>query len=103
VSLIDQHRQWFKARVGVDAAEIPREISLCAHAILEPAATLVVQDAATDSRFADNPLVTDDSGMRFYAGRVVNDPDGHPPSWTRWTRGWSSRTSTDESSRGTML
>ena len=78
VSLVDRQRQWFKARVGLDATETPREMAFCAHAILEPTETLVVGDATHDPRFADNPLVTGDPEIRFYAGRVVSDPDGHP-------------------------
>ncbi|BDT59382.1 hypothetical protein MasN3_28760 [Massilia varians] len=67
VSLIDKDRQWFKSRTGLDTCETPRAISFCGHAILsdEP---LVVPDAAQDARFVDNPLVTGDMHLRFYAG-----------------------------------
>jgi len=70
VSLVAADRQWFKARLGLDVEETPREISFCAHAILDPHDPLVVEDAAADPRFSDNPLVTE-SGYRFYAGAPV--------------------------------
>jgi PAS domain S-box-containing protein len=66
VTLVDQHRQWFKARVGVEVAETPREISFCGHAILGEG-TMVVPDAAADPRFADNPMVAGGPRVRFYA------------------------------------
>lgn len=67
VSLVDSDRQWFKSSVGMTTSETPREISFCGHAILgdDP---MVVEDAAADPRFADNPLVTGDEGMRAYVG-----------------------------------
>ena len=70
VSLVDARRQWFMARVGMQAQETPRETSFCAHAILEPDALLEVTDARGDERFADNPLVTQE-GVCFYAGAPV--------------------------------
>jgi GAF domain-containing protein len=76
ISLVDAGRQWFKARVGIEQAETPREISFCAHAILDPRDPLIVDDAAADPRFADNPLVTE-NGFRFYAGAPI-EADGMP-------------------------
>ncbi|MFT3712847.1 MAG: diguanylate cyclase [Archangium sp.] len=67
VSLIDEKRQWFKSKVGLPAAETPRDISFCGHAVAAQK-TLVVPDAREDVRFADNPLVTGDPHIRFYAG-----------------------------------
>lgn len=77
ISLVDAHRQWFKARVGVDLAETPREISFCARAILAPNSVLEVPDARCDARFAANPLVTGEMGIRFYAGTPLVTADGY--------------------------
>ncbi len=77
ISLIDHDRQWFKASIGLDVSQTPRATSFCAHAILEPTATLCVPDATRDPRFADNPLVTGDAGVRFYAGSPILGPGGH--------------------------
>jgi len=76
VSLVDSDRQWIKARVGLDVSETPRDVSFCAHTILAND-TMVVEDALADSRFADNPLVTTDPKIRFYAGAKLTTSDGY--------------------------
>ncbi|MEL7561376.1 sensor domain-containing phosphodiesterase [Stutzerimonas chloritidismutans] len=75
ISIVDEQRQWFTARVGLLAQETPREDSFCAYAILanEP---FQVLDAAQDARFQDNPLVTGEPGIRFYAGMPLITPEG---------------------------
>jgi diguanylate cyclase (GGDEF)-like protein len=76
ISLVDTDRQWFKSRVGLDIEETPRDVSFCAHAILQPENMLIVPDAREDSRFQDNPLVLAENGIRFYAGAPLLTPTG---------------------------
>jgi|TARA_B100000749_G_scaffold43313_2_gene29923 signal transduction histidine kinase len=75
ISLIDSQRQWFKSRVGLNTSETPKEMAFCAHAIRQPA-LMEVADATLDARFAGNPLVTGDPGIRFYAGMPIASPQG---------------------------
>jgi GAF domain-containing protein len=76
ISLVDEHRQWFKARLGVTEKETARDISFCTHAILQNA-VMIVPDAHQDPRFANSPLVTSSPYIRFYAGAPLITPDGH--------------------------
>jgi PAS domain S-box-containing protein len=76
VNLIDRDRQFFKSEVGLGVRETPLDTSICAHAILQPD-VLVVPDTRDDPRFADNPLVTGEPHLRFYAGALLESPDGH--------------------------
>jgi PAS domain S-box-containing protein len=76
VSLVDEQRQWFKANLGLPGVQqTPRDIAFCAHAILERD-VMAVTDARADPRFADNPLVTGEPGIRFYAGAPLTLPSG---------------------------
>lgn len=77
INLIDAERQWFKAEVGLGVRETPLPASICAHAILQPD-LFIVPDTLNDERFSDNPLVTGDPHLRFYAGALLQTPDGLP-------------------------
>lgn len=76
ISLIDRDRQWFKAKVGIDVDETPRDIAFCDHAIRTPTQPMVIDDATGDARFSQNPLVTGEAGIRFYAGVPLQAASG---------------------------
>ncbi len=77
ISLVDEHRQWFKSRVGLAATETARDASFCAHAMVGPD-LMLVPDALRDPRFDHNPLVTGDPKIRFYAGAPLLSAEGYP-------------------------
>ena len=77
ISLVDSHRQWFKAKVGIGVDETPREQSFCSHTIARDDGLMVVEDATADARFANNPFVAGKANVRFYAGASLTTQSGH--------------------------
>jgi GAF domain-containing protein len=75
ISLVDEFRQWFKSKVGLEQQQTPREVAFCAHAILDNK-PFIIRDASRDKRFADNALVTGEPYIRFYAGIPLFNPEG---------------------------
>src|SRR5829696_2057035 len=94
VNFIDEQRQWFKAEIGLGVRETPLDVSICAHAILQPG-LFVVPDTTRDSRFNCNPLVTGEPHLRFYAGALLQTPEGLPLG-TVCVLDYQPRTLTDE-------
>jgi len=78
ISLIDDKRQWFKSHQGLTATETPKDIAFCAHAINTPEKPFIVEDSRKDKRFFDNPLVTGDPHVIFYAGVPLISDEGYP-------------------------
>ncbi|SFW47407.1 GAF domain-containing sensor histidine kinase [Cellulophaga fucicola] len=78
ISLIDKDRQWFKSSIGVDVSETERAVSFCGHAINNKDKPFMVNDTRLDERFYDNPLVTGESNIVFYAGVPFVTEDGFP-------------------------
>jgi len=78
ITLVDNSRQWFKSKLGIDVQQTPRAHAFCAHTIIDPSGVMVVSNAKEDQRFAENPLVTGDPNIAFYAGISLLTPEGMP-------------------------
>lgn len=81
ISLVDTERQWFKSKVGLQAEQTSRDVAFCAHAILQDS-PFIIGDASCDERFKQNPLVTGELGIKFYAGVPITDPTNKLPIGT---------------------
>jgi len=77
ISILDDKRQWFKAKVGLDVKQTPIEDSFCQYALYNPDSIMVINDSLTDERFVNNPLVLGDPHIRFYAGAPLVTPKGN--------------------------
>lgn len=77
ITLLDQDRQWFKSKIGLELEQTPRDVSFCGHAIQRPNENFIIENALDDERFRDNPLVTDGLKIRSYAGVPLVDPSGY--------------------------
>ncbi|MGI4022890.1 MAG: PAS domain S-box protein [Janthinobacterium lividum] len=76
ISFIDENRQWYKSKIGIDVNELPRELTFCQHTIMGDG-LLEVENTLLDGRFKNHPLVTGSPHIRFYAGYPLTDPDGY--------------------------
>jgi signal transduction histidine kinase len=77
ITLLDFNKQWFKAKIGIENTEGDRDTSFCGHAIVQDEAIMIVNDAFSDDRFFDNPLVVGEPNIRFYAGYPLVSPSGY--------------------------
>ncbi|WP_316803670.1 GAF domain-containing sensor histidine kinase [Pedobacter nototheniae] len=77
VTILGEEKQWFKSRFGTEFTETPKDLSFCSHTILENGGIMVINDTRKDSRFADNPLVSGDTKVIFYAGVPLVNPEGY--------------------------
>lgn len=77
ISLVDRGRQWFKSKIGLEGTETHRDVAFCAHAINNPSQIFEVQNADLDERFFDNPLVTGEAQVKYYAGAPLLTEDGY--------------------------